>query len=100
MVTEVSGVVEKRIKALRENSGLSQADVAHRLGISRTSVSAWEMGSACPNAAYLIELSKLFGVTVDFILGIESSVTVKLDSLSDEEREVIFRLLRIFAAKK
>jgi len=96
----VSGVVAKRIKDLRENCGMSQADIAHRLGISRTSVSAWEMGSACPNAAYLIELSKLFSVTVDFILGIDSNMTVKLDDLNDEERAVIFSLLRIFTAKK
>ena len=93
-------MVAKRIKELRENSGLSQADIAHRLGISRTSVSAWEMGSSCPNATYLIELSKLFSVTVDFILGIESNMTVKLDDLNNEEREIIFSLLRMFTTKK
>ena len=93
-------MVAKQIKELRETCGLSQADVAHRLGISRTSVSAWEMGSACPSAAYLIELSKLFSVTVDYLLGIESGLNVKLDGLTDEERKIIFGLLSLFAANK
>ena len=92
--------IPARIKELRENCRLSQADIAHRLGISRTSVSAWEMGSVCPNAAYLVELSKLFCVPVDFILGIESNMTVKLDSLSNDEREIIFSLMRLFAAQR
>ena len=55
----------ERIKTLRENFGLSQAELASRLDITRSSVNAWEMGISVPSTQYIVELAQLFGVSTD-----------------------------------
>lgn len=57
--------VEERLRDLRQAAGLSQADVAERMDVSRQAVSRWETGMAAPSAENLIELSRLYGVTLD-----------------------------------
>lgn len=89
-------MISQRIKGLREQHGLSQPELAKKLGVSRTSVSGWEQGVNCPNAACLIEMSRLFHTTVDYILDIDSSLVLKLDSFSDKEKTVLFSLIQYF----
>ena len=50
------------IKSLRETAGLSQSALAKRLGVTRSSVNAWETGLSIPTAQYIVELSQLFHV--------------------------------------
>ena len=50
-----------KIKTLREQAGLTQAEVARQLGISRAGVNAWEMGLSVPSTPYVVELAKKFG---------------------------------------
>ena len=69
MSKELFSLADK-IKLLRENSGLTQAGIARQLGISRSGVNAWEMGLSVPSTQYIVELAKTFGVSTDFLLGI------------------------------
>lgn len=57
-----------KILDLRKQSGLSQEELAEKLDVSRQAVSRWEVGSALPDAANVLQLSKLFGVTADYLL--------------------------------
>ncbi len=57
-----------KILALRKKAGMSQEALAEKLSVSRQTVSRWELGSAEPDAGNLRELSKLFGVTADYLL--------------------------------
>lgn len=57
-----------KILSLRKQSGLSQEDLAVKLNVSRQAVSRWEVGSAQPDASNVLQLSKLFGVTSDYLL--------------------------------
>lgn len=57
-----------RLRALREDKGLSQREVALRLGITRAAYNKYECGVSKP-VRKLEELSVLFGVTSDYILG-------------------------------
>lgn len=59
------------IKQAREAAGLKQYEVARRLGISQSSVSAWEKGEAYPAAENLIKLADILGTTTDALLGRE-----------------------------
>lgn len=69
--------ISERIYQLRKESGKSQGELAQLLGVSRQSVSKWENGTSNPEIENLIELSKIFGVSVDQIVnyqGEESEV--------------------------
>ena len=67
-----------KIYELRKKEGLSQEALAEKLGVSRQSVSKWETGEATPEVSKLLSLSKLFGVTTDYLL----------DDEAEEEKEV------------
>lgn len=58
----------EKILSLRKQSELSQEELAEKLNVSRQAVSRWEVGSAQPDAANVLQLSKLFGVTADYLL--------------------------------
>lgn len=53
---------------LRRREGMSQEQLADRLGVTRQSVSKWESGTAMPELVKLIALSELFGVSVDYLV--------------------------------
>ncbi len=58
----------ERIYELRKAKGLSQEELAEQLGVSRQSVSKWETGVAIPDTENALAMSKIFGVTTDFLL--------------------------------
>ncbi len=58
----------EKIRGLRKRLGLSQEELAEKLGVSRQAVSKWETGSDIPAAAKLKEIADFFGVTVDSLL--------------------------------
>lgn len=59
----------ENLQRLRKEQGLSQEEVAQRLYLSRQSVSKWENGGAEPGVDNLIALARLYGVTVDELVG-------------------------------
>lgn len=59
----------ERLKELREESKMSQEDLAEKLGVSQQTVSKYEQGKREPDNQTLIDLSKIFDVTTDFLLG-------------------------------
>ena len=78
-------MIADKIKLLREKSGMTQAELARKLGVTRSGVNAWEMGITTPSTQYVVELSMLFKVSTDFLLDMPSGVTVSVDGLSDRE---------------
>ena len=60
-----------KIVHLRKANGWSQEDLAERLNVSRQAISRWEGATAQPDAANILQLSKLFGVTTDYLLNDE-----------------------------
>ena len=54
-----------KIKQLREKSEMTQAELARELGLTRSSINAWEMGLSVPSTPFIVELAKLFGVSTD-----------------------------------
>lgn len=59
------------IQMYRKNAALSQEELGEKLGVSRQSVSKWESDATIPELDKLIAMSKLFGVTVGELLGLE-----------------------------
>lgn len=60
--------LSEKLYQLRRRSGLSQEQAAERLGVSRQAVSKWEGGQSVPEADKLAALSRLYGVTTDYLL--------------------------------
>ena len=61
----------EKLYELRRSSGMSQEELAEKLGVSRQAVSKWESGATQPELSKLIELSKLYSVSVDELLSLE-----------------------------
>lgn len=60
-----------RLAELRRTHGLSQEELAERLGVSRQAVSKWERAESSPDTDNLIALAQLYGVTLDVLLGLQ-----------------------------
>lgn len=63
--------IGQRIAQKRKELGLSQEALGSKLGVSRQSIYKWEADSALPEVDKLIALSRLFGVSVGWLLGVE-----------------------------
>ena len=64
----------QRIQELRKQNNLSQEALGEKLGVSRQAISRWEMDGAVPEVDKLIAMSKLFGISLDELLGLKPSV--------------------------
>ncbi|MCZ3622861.1 helix-turn-helix domain-containing protein [Lactobacillus mulieris] len=71
--------LNERLKNLREANNLSQEEVASRLKISRQSISKWELGDSIPDIEKLTELSKIYGVSLDYLVGNSKSESIKIN---------------------
>lgn len=58
----------EKITLFRKKNGLSQEELAEKIGVSRQAVSKWETGDALPEITKLKALAETFNVTVDFLL--------------------------------
>lgn len=90
-------MLSERIRELREKAGYSQAQLAKKLDVTRSSVNAWEMGLSAPTTPYVVAMAKLFHVSADYLLGIESELSLSLDGFSEEEIALVYQLLRYFS---
>lgn len=61
----------QRLFELRKSLNISQFELAKRVGVSQKAIDFWEKGINEPKASYIIELAKTFGVTSDYLLGLE-----------------------------
>ena len=69
--------LHEKIYSQRKLKGLSQEELAEKLGVSRQAVSKWETGEALPEITKLKGLAEVFGVTADFLLNDNEDVYVK-----------------------
>lgn len=92
-------MIGDRIKELRKDAGLSQAELSRKLSITRSSVNAWESGFSAPTAQYIIEMAALFHCTSDYLLGIEHDKTLNISNFNDKERGIIVELAAYFDEK-
>lgn len=75
-------LVSKKIYELRKASGMSQEHLAEKVSVSRQSISKWESGETVPEIERIIELSKVFNVSTDYLL--LSSEVENLASRTDQ----------------
>ncbi len=61
----------ERLKELRVEKGLSQMALASETGLTAAAIGFWELGKRVPNAEAVVTLAKYFGVSTDYLLGLE-----------------------------
>lgn len=86
----------ERLKDLRDKFGYTQSDLAKKLSVTRATVNAWEMGISAPSTSWLVELSNLFHVTTDYLLGLDNCVTIRTNTLSDRAVMAILNTVEAF----
>lgn len=86
-------MVADRIKYLREKNDITQAALAKQLGITRSSVNAWEMGISVPSTQYIVELARIFGVSTDYLLGVATSSTIDVSGLNEEDIQLLYQVI-------
>ncbi|MCL2391718.1 MAG: helix-turn-helix domain-containing protein [Oscillospiraceae bacterium] len=63
--------LNEKIHQLRKGKGLSQEELASQLTVSRQAISKWELGESVPDTENVVQLSKIFGVSTDYLLNDE-----------------------------
>jgi len=82
-----------KLKALRTEKKLTQQQLAEKLGLVKGSISAYEKNAKYPSVSILIKLCTLFNVSADYLLGLSDNIEFNMSSLTDEQMQIIMRLI-------
>lgn len=91
-----------KFKKIRLEKGMTQQDVADKLGIKRSAISKWESGNIFPNHKQLDKISEIFNVPVSYFLLEEGSIGQQIDmfidqkGMSKQEREELIEKIKSF----
>ena len=82
-------MLNETIRNLRTARGISQVDLASKLGITKQCVSNWENDNILPSIEMLVKISKYFKVSTDYLLGLDNKKTIDVSELTDIQTEHI-----------
>ncbi|RSJ78861.1 HTH-type transcriptional regulator ImmR [Streptococcus cristatus] len=77
----------ERLKELRRQVGLTQVEVAEKLGISQPAYASWERGVKKPTQENLVKIAQILNVSVDYLVGNSEEKVDELDNI-----ELLFRM--------
>ena len=83
-----------RLQNLRKKKGLTQEKLAEQILVSRETIRNWERNLCEPSCCALTQLSALYHVSADYILGITDAKVIHLDHLSPDHIEIISILVK------
>lgn len=78
---------------------MTQTELALRLGITRSSVNAWELGISVPSTQYIVELAHIFRVSTDFLLCVDTTVSISVAGLDEKDIQLIHSIVSHFERK-
>lgn len=90
------------LKYLRNRSGLTQMEIAKKLGVAKSTISMYENGQREPEFETLEALADYFNVTMDFLLGrdMNNPATAMSDGITNDERAFVERFRRLSSERK
>ncbi|MCL2773738.1 MAG: helix-turn-helix domain-containing protein [Oscillospiraceae bacterium] len=89
----------KRLKKLRLEKNLTQEQLAQRIGLTASVVSAYEIGLRYPAYDTLICLASIFGVTTDYLLCVNNIHTIDTSRLSESNLKLVSNLIDALSEK-
>lgn len=85
-----------RLRELREGKNMTQTQVARRLNLSKTTISGYENNIKTPSLDVLVNLSILYGVPTDYILGLENRKMILIDGITSNQEDLLKKLTKEF----
>jgi transcriptional regulator with XRE-family HTH domain len=76
--------ISERILELREANGLNRVEMAEKLGVNKSSITRYENGDMRPTLDVMINIHNIFGVSLDWLAGIETGEQIKYNALVQE----------------
>ena len=84
------------IKELRQSKGLTQTQLAERLGVKKSIISAYETDSRPPSLDMVIKYAREFHVSTDYLLDMETTKRINVDKLSETQISILNTLINEF----
>ena len=78
-----------RLKSLRLQSGMTQQQLADKIGITKSVISFYELRERTPSPEILIKLAAEFKVSSDYLLGIEKTKILDITGLDEEDERIV-----------
>ena len=85
------------VKELRQSKGLTQTQLAERLGVKKSIISAYETDSRPPSLDMLIKYAREFHVSADYLLDMETTKKINVDNLSEAQVSILNALINEFS---
>ena len=86
----------EKLFELRKKKGWSQEKLAEQINVSRQSISKWESGQVLPEIEKIIELSKIFQVTTDYLLLDENSEKASTEVILEEDKDKYYKEVKSY----
>lgn len=83
-----------RLKTLRLKNDMTQSQLAQKLGLTKSVISAYETCIRLPSYDILIHIAQIYNVSTDYLLGVEQKQQIDLSGLSQEEIDALLNLIR------
>ena len=85
-----------RLQKLRKNRGMTQAELADRLGVSKGTIFRYERNLQDPSLQTAIRLAVLLRTSLDYLTGIDDAYTIRIPCLTNTERQTLQLFLDTF----
>ena len=84
-----------RLRELRKECGFTQEKVAERLGVTRTTVGAYERNEKTPSLEVLERIAVIYHTSVDYILGLDKRKGFFMDELTDTHQKIVLDIVNL-----
>ena len=84
------------LRGLRKSNNLTQQEFGAKVGLSKAVVSKYETGMGYPSFDVLIRIAKCYGVSTDYLLGVEGSQMLDVSGLNNSQLEIVRKIIQEF----
>lgn len=89
-------ILSENIKSLRKQKKLTQSQLASKIGVNKSIISAYENQERLPSVAVLIKLSYEFNVSIEYLLGVKRNKFIDVSKLNDRQVAAISGIVTQF----